>query len=262
MGEIKESVPFFKSIWLALNPWRYDELKDRGTGMVLKYFFSFIFLAFILAVIVMLPAISGIVSRSMGHFDTLAVSFNTSMNSAAVFPEKSPYITLDTRTSEGKLKEGRFLITDDYLYWKQYITGEVNREPLGQYKNLLANEGLVVALVVLMAPSLLFLFYILYAIKVFLIVVLATILCFVITRLARFDVPFLESLKVAMMSATPMIIIDLVRLPLGLNVYYAQYIAFLIFFIAGTIKAGEFEERKGRGKHRGKGGYIDLTRGV
>jgi hypothetical protein len=260
--KMKESIPFFKTIWLALNPWRYDELGEKPTRSVFKYFFSFVFMAFVLAILFMLPAIAGLVTNQMDHFDVLEVKFNTTMNSPVVFPENNPYITLDTRKEEGKLKEGKFLITDDYLYRKKMFTGKVAREPLGPYKNLLANEGMVILLLLLMMPSLLFLFYIGYAIKVLLVVLIAAVLGLVLGRIIKFELQFVDALKAGLLAATPMIIIDLIRLPFALNVYFAQYIAFLIFFIVGIIKVGEFEGASPRRRKGKKGRYVDLTKRV
>ncbi len=259
--EVKKSLPFFKTIWLSLNPWRYDELHERGTGSAFKYFFSFVFLAFVLAIVLMLPAIASFATNQISHFDTLEVKFNTSMNSPVVFPANNPYITIDTRKAEGTLKEGKFLITDDYMYRKG-IFGKVQREALGPYKDLGSNQWIVVALLLLMTPSLLFLFYIAYAIKLLLVVILATILAWIVGRIAKFEISFSAGIKAGLLAATPMIIIDLIRLPFALNLYYAQYVAFLIFFIVGVIKMGDFDIGGGKSRNRkkGKGGYIDLTK--
>ncbi|MFH1669296.1 MAG: hypothetical protein ABIA62_05185 [Candidatus Woesearchaeota archaeon] len=254
-------IPFFKTVWLALNPWRYGELKEKTSWMLMKYFFSFVLLAFIAAVVLMLPTIAGFVSTQMSHFDRLEVKFNTSMNSAIVFPERDPFVTLDTRKSEGTLKEGRILITDDNLYYKMPLS-KVKKEAVGGYKDLVANEEILMTLVLLMLPSILFLFYLLYAIKIFLFILLATLVCFVIIRLVKFDASFSEIFRTGLLAATPMIIIDLIRLPFGLNLYYAQYIAFFIFFIVGVIKVGDFEgmrHSKKKGKH---GHYVDMTKKI
>lgn len=262
--EVKKSLPFFKTIWLALNPWRYDKLQERGTGSAFKYFFSFVFLAFVVAIVLMLPAIASFANNQISHFDVLEVKFNTSMNSPVVFPENNPYITIDTRKAEGTLKEGKYLITDDYMYRKG-IFGKVQREALGPYKDLGANDWIVVVLLLLMTPSLLFMFYIAYALKLLLVVLLAAALAWLAGRLLRFELPFTDAIKAGLLAATPMIIIDLIRLPFALNLYYAQYVAFLIFFVVGVIKLGDFEggsgrTRKRKKKGRSKGGYVDLTR--
>ena len=213
----------------------------------------------------MLPAIASFATNQISHFDTLQVKFNTSMNSPVVFPQNNPYVTIDTRKAEGTLKEGKFLITDDYMYRKG-IFGKVQREALGPYKDLGSNQWIVVALLLLMTPSLLFLFYIAYAIKLLLVVLLATIIAWIVGRIAKFDILFSAGLKAGLLAATPMIIIDLIRLPFALNLYYAQYVAFLIFFIVGVIKMGDFEGGSSGGlrkrkKSRGsKGKYIDLTK--
>jgi hypothetical protein len=257
-SHIKESLPFFKTIWLALNPWRYDEVRDRTAGNAFRYFFSFAFLVFVLSIMLLLPTIGLFVNEQMKHFDRLEVSINTTMNSPVKLPANSPVVTLDTRTSEGQLKEGLFLVTDDYLYTKS-LAGKVTRDSLNPYKNLLNNEGIVILILVLLLPSLLFLFYIGYVIKLLVIALLATIIGFIVTRIIKFEVSFIDTLKTGLFALTAMMIIDLIRLPFGLNVYFAQYIAFIIFFIMGLVKVGEFEGRghKSRGK---KSEYIDLGR--
>ena len=259
---VKENMPFFQTAWLALNPWRYDEAGDRSMGNILKYFFSFVFIVFVLAILFMLPTIASFVSNQMSHFDKLEVKFTTEMNSPVVFPENDPFITLDTREAEAELKEGRFLVTDENLYSKQYITGKVTKTDLGEYKNLLNNEGIVILLMLLMLPSLLFLFYLAYTIKILIVVLLVSVVTFVIARVIRFDLGFLDTLKMSLLAATPMIIIDLIRLPFNLNVYYAQYVAFLVFLIVGVIKTGSFEGPGGRKKHGKRQGYIDLGKNM
>jgi len=263
--EVQKTVPFFKTIWLALNPWRYDELRERRTWGIMKYFLSFVFLAFVLAVLLMLPAIGSFANNQMSHFEQLKVTVNTTMKSPVVFPENNPYITIDTRTSEGKLKEGKFLITDDYLYRKMFLSNKVEKRPLGPYKELTNNEWMVVLLLLLMTPSLLFLFYIGYTLKVLLVVLVAALLAWIVGRIAKFEIPYKEGFKAGLLAATPMIIIDLIRLPFAFNVYFAEYIAFLIFFIVGVIKVGEFEgsspgPRKRRKGGKKKGRYIDISR--
>ncbi len=257
---MKETLPFFRTIWLALNPWRYDEARETGTGKVFKYFFSFVFLAFVIAVLLMLPAIGSIVSEQLDNFKTLTVSVDTEMEKPVVFPEKRPYIIIDTREPEAMLKEGKILITGDNMYTKG-LTGKVDKHPLGPYKDLLANEVVLIIAILLMLPSLLFLFYIGYAIKLLLVALLAAVLGFIIGRIIKFELLFKDALKTGLLAATPMIIIDVIRMPFGLNVYGAEYIAFAIFFIVGAIKIGDFE---GGGRRRsrkpGKGRYIDLTK--
>lgn len=249
---VKESIPFFKLIWLALNPWRYDELKDKRMRSIFKYFFSFMFLVFVLSIVFMLPTIGGFVNKQLSNFETLDVSINATMKTALVLPEDNPVVTVDTRKSEGKLKEGRLLITDKYLYVKYPFRSNVEKYELGSYKNLLANQGIIVLVLLLMLPSLLFLFYMAYVLKVLLIILLTVIIGLVIARIVKFEILFKDVLKTGLLAATPMLIIDLIRLPFGFNVYYAQYIAFFIFFIVGLIKVGEFEGRSHRNTHKKK----------
>lgn len=254
---MKQNLQFFKTMWLALNPWRYDEARQLSTKNAFKYFFSFLFMIFVLSILLMLPSLVGFVDKQLDNFETLEVSMNTSMKKAVVFPEKEPYITIDTRKPERELKEGTLLLTEENLHRKMFL-GNVKKHALDPYNDLLSNEGIVIAALVLMLPSLLFLFYLGYAIKILILIFAVVLLGFIITRIVKFDVLLKDAIKTGLLAATPMIIIDLIRMPFGFNVYYAQYIAFLLFFIVGIIKIGEFEGTRPGRKHRHKGKYIDL----
>ncbi|NQU78315.1 DUF1189 family protein [Candidatus Woesearchaeota archaeon] len=248
---VGESMPFLRTAWLALNPWNYNKAREKRTRDVFTYFFSFVFLAFVIATLLMLPAIARFTSNQLSHFDTLDISINTSMNSPVSFPISKPFMTIDTQTNTTDIGKGRILVTEENVYTKT-LTGKVVSTPTRDYKNLLQNEVLVTVILLLMTPSLLFLFYLIYCIKILLVILLAALVAFIIARLAKFDLFFTEALKVSLLAATPMIIIDLAKMPFALNVYFLQYIVFLIFFVVGIIKIGEFEGT------RKKKGYVQL----
>jgi hypothetical protein len=258
---------FFKDVWLALNPWRYDEVPDRTGKETFRYFFGFLFLMFVIALLLFIPAIASFVGNFMDHFEVLELKANTTMKSALLIPEERPMVTIDTRISEGELTEGKVLITDDYVYSKKPWSSKVVRSPVGDYNDLLENQWFLTLLLIMLLPAMLFLFYILYAIKALLIILLATLVAFIVARLSRFEVSFADGFKCGLLAATPMIIIDMLTVPFRLNTYGAPYIAFAIFFIVGFIKAGNFEghsrsrpsrHKSKRGRGGGKGGYIEL----
>jgi hypothetical protein len=246
---------FLRTIWLALNPWRYDELKERGMVNLFKYFFSFVLVVFVISVLMMTPTIVGFVDNSLAHFNELSIDINTSMNSPLLIPSENPLVTIDTRQSEGTLNEGRMLVTDDYIYTKTPF-GKVKQTGSGQYKDILGNEWFLVGLMIMLTPSLLFIFYLGYVIKILLIILLAAILGVIVSRFIRFEVYFRDLFKVGLIGSTIMIIIDMIRLPLGLNLYYSQYLVFLIFFVIGMVRIGEFEGS--RGKKQSK--YVDMSK--
>ena len=258
---------FFRTVWLSLNPWRYDEVHDRTGKSLSAYFFGFMLLMFVIALLLFIPAIASFVNGFFGHFEVFDVDTNTSMKSALLIPEDKPVLTIDTRISEGELTEGRMLITDDYVYKKMLFSSDIHRSRVGEYGNLLENQGFLTLLLIMLLPSLLFVFYILYAVKVLLIILLANILAFVVARISRFEISFGAGFKCGLLAATPMIIIEMLTVPFRLSTYGAPYIAFAVFFIVGFIKAGSFEggspksgNRRRSGKHsRGsKDRYIEL----
>ena len=257
---------FFKTVWLALNPWRYDEVQDRTGKETFKYFFGFLLLMFVIALLLFIPAIASFVGNFMDNFEVFELNTNTTMTSALLIPEEKPVMTIDTRISEGELTEGKLLITDDYVYKKSLFSSKVTRSPVGDYNNLLENQWFLTLLLVLLLPSMLFMFYILYALQALLIILLATIIAFIVARISRFEISFADGFKCGLLAATPMIILDMITTPFRLNTYGAEYVAFAVFFIVGFIKAGSFEGSAPRSKHRrksgkrrkGKGGYIEI----
>ncbi len=262
MKPIREYVPipFFKTLGLSLLPWKYAELKEKSMRSVFGYLFSFVFLAFFISIIIMLPVIGSFVSTQMSNFEKLEVSFNTTMKKEMSIPQNDPFVTVDTRKSTGKLEEGRFLITDDYMYVKG-VMGDIDKYALKEYKNLLNNEGIVVLLLLLLLPSLLFIFYLAYAIKILLIIMLAAAVAFIIARIAKFEITFGNVFRASVFSTTPMILIDIINLPLNFELFYAQYFVFVLFLVIGVIKMGDFE-----GTHHihkaGKKGYLDLSKEI
>lgn len=258
---------FFKTVWLALNPWRYDELEDYKGTKVFAYFLKFTLFMLAISFLLFIPTLVGFVGNQMEHFDVFEVEFNTSMNSAVVYPEGDPIFTIDTRTSEGELTEGKVLVTDDYVYRKAKFGNKVYKIPISRYENLAENQDMIVTLLVLILPSIVFYAFLGCALKAFLIALLATLLGFIVARMIQFQLSFKDNLKVALLAATPMLIIGLATKPFNINIYGAQYIAFAIFFIVGFIKAGSFEgtskpskkgKRRGGRKSKHSGRYVEL----
>ena len=84
---------FFKTIGKAFHPGKYDELSERISKDSFKYFFSFMFIAFIFLILVSIPWLiqgPGYINGQLDKFDTLEISIDTEMNSAVIMPETRP----------------------------------------------------------------------------------------------------------------------------------------------------------------------------
>ncbi|MBI4739086.1 DUF1189 family protein [Candidatus Woesearchaeota archaeon] len=278
---MKRSIHFFKTIGTSLNPSSYGDLIERSNKSAFKYYFSLIYLAFIVSVLIFLPFIGQIPNKldaALSHFDQLEVNLKTEMNSRLVIPfAGSPLITIDTRIDEAELTQGKVLVTDKNVYYRPRLWGKQNvvQEKISKYENLLQNKEntiwFLTSVIFLMMPTLVFLLYAAVAIKGILLLALELFVALVITRIARFYIGFNELLRIAIYSATPGVVLFLVLHPLYYYVAPEQWVRYvakfvplavsLLYFIVAVKSNGVRETPKQRNqrKRKGKGAeYVEL----
>ncbi|MBT7902842.1 DUF1189 family protein [Candidatus Woesearchaeota archaeon] len=269
---MKQTIPFFKTIAKSFNPLEYDELSDTSNKETTKYFFSYLFLGFVLLVLLLIPtfvSLTGQLESEFSKFDKLSLNIEHQMNEEANIEIAGRHLfRIDTRAKELNLTSETFLITSSYLYKENYkfpFSNEVKQIKLGEYKNLVDNKSFVSQLLtiisVLLMPSLLILGYGYLVIKYALIIIIASGLALILSRVLKFDITYLEILKICVFSTTPLILLDIIRVAFNFNFYYLNYAVYAIFVILGIGITGEFEERgvkKKRLKRRHKKDYVEI----
>ncbi|MFC1753315.1 hypothetical protein ACFL96_07980 [Thermoproteota archaeon] len=246
---------FLKTVLLAFHPGRYDEISERRTKDSFKYFFSFMFVAFILLIILSIPLMlmgPGYIDKQLSKFDKLDIKIETEMNDELHLTESNPKLLIDTRVTDYNFTrnpEERYIITDKHFYYKNPFNPfakEYNHVLIGDYKNVLDQTGwysnILVWLFVLMIPSILVLAYIIYAIKYLLLILIASAAGIIIARLLKFNISFARLFKVGIYAITPAVLLELIGFMLNFSQYQLHHALFLLLFILGAIKSGNIEE--------------------
>jgi len=203
--------------------------------------------------VLFIPALYASITSQMGYFKQLDVSINSSMSRPVYLPMGTPLVTIDTRDKHVMPGFEYLLLTQDNFYVKKPLWLGAEKIDSSDFKDLTENQGLLITLILLMLPGLLFLFYVYYLIKTLLVLLLASIIGLIVTRLIKFDITFAALWKVGLLAITPMVIIDFLRFPFGLFIFWVQYIVFVLFFIFGIVKAGDFQTDISRGSSRHSG---------
>ncbi|MFC1691659.1 DUF1189 family protein [Nanoarchaeota archaeon] len=251
---MKDLKNFFTTVGHSLNPWSYDKLADRVFNKVLKYFFSLLFLAFFIMILIAIPKIITLpnyLSNEFMSFEKLEIKINQSMTEPITLSQNMPLITIDTITDYENIttlekEKGKLLINNKKILFKPFFKTRIYMTE--DYENLLDNSDqlnkIITIIVIMMLPMLLILLFVCFFIKFALMILIGSVLAFVITRLIKFEITFAETLKVGIFASTLMILGVLLTLPHSIETYYIPYIIFLLYLILGTINAGGFTSKR------------------
>lgn len=255
----KEWKDFFKTVGFSLNPIKYEKLSERKKRLAFHYVLSVVLVSFIIMCLLFLPALlklPGFLSNEFSKFDEFSINGTVSLREPIVIVEKRPFVEIKEQGNESDLR-GKMLITKTDLYFKPFFkTKHVN---LKEYQDLTSKTpeiaSLMIFLAVLALPAVLVISYFLFVVKYLIIILIGAVLAFMIARIARHYIKFIDVLKVAMYGSTLMIILDMLRIPFWTNLYYIQYLAFAFYLFMGVKGLGHKEGEK---KRRRGAEYIPL----
>lgn len=237
---------FFKTMLLTLNPSSYEKLVERKLTNSVNYFFSLVFAMFAIMCIIFLPILimlPGTMQEKLGSFNTLDIKITQAMNSPIKIPADSPQIIIDTSKNYTVLEEGKILITNGAILYK--ILPFTKPQMVVREGQLLSNKQQIseffMIILIMMLPMLLAIALLYSMIKYLLIVLIVAILGFLIARITRFGVTISEVFKTAFFASTVMVAAGLLTKPFVFNVYYSDILLFIVFFILGLSKVGDFE---------------------
>src|SRR3989344_1466786 len=90
---------FITTFLYSFHPKRYNELANRPAKKVASYYFSLIFVIFIIATLIALPQIitfSSYLENQISHFDEFKIDITQKMDSPIIATEDNPKIVVDT----------------------------------------------------------------------------------------------------------------------------------------------------------------------
>ncbi|HII71982.1 TPA: DUF1189 family protein [Candidatus Woesearchaeota archaeon] len=241
-----EKKGFFSNLGMAFNPFKYERVHETHGWSIFRYFLLLVLFGFLICTVLFIPVLYGDVSSQIGNFKELKINITQSMKSPVYLPSANPRWVIDTREKHVNPAGENLLMTEDDFYVKKPFFLGTEKFDSGDFKDLMENQGMLITLILLMLPSVMLMFYLYYLLKTLVVLFLVSVLALVITRIAKFDISFNDMMKVALWAVTPMVIVDFVRFPFGLFLFYGQYVLFLLFFVIGIVRAGDFETDEGR----------------
>jgi hypothetical protein len=178
----------------------------------------------------------------LGKFNELSVTITEDLQEPIMLPKNNPIVTIDTNTNRSA-KDELVLITGNAMYTKFLPFGDGTKIASTEEGISTGNLAtLVGSLAILSFPLLLFLAYAYTIFKYGLVVVVAAVLGFILARMARFGIGLHELGKISLYAATPMAALGLLTKPFIPTTGMLPYLVFLVYFILGAVKVGDFEE--------------------
>ncbi len=224
----------------TLNPDQYEGLcRDLTLRQTWSQFLFTFGLLFLVAILLSIPAAFLEVPKLQGRlssFDTLELGGNYS-STQPITLLAHPHIIADLR-DEPDLSSGSVILT------RQGITGRWLFSPLSgtweERRDLAgASRGLLLSLLLFLAPSILFWLGLVTLLGTLAFVLLFGFLGGVVPRVWRHLLPFSTALKVSLFSSTPLLIAWLL-LPFRWG-WWLGPLLFLLFFAIGLALVGERE---------------------
>jgi hypothetical protein len=255
---------FWKEVILTLNTKSYTELSSRSIRKGFMYILALLFASFIIMCIISIPNIihlPGYIESELSRFDKLNITIDSEMNSPVKLMRDDPQIVIDTTGKTTELGDEKILITEDNIFYRPY--GLAKTYNLSEFKDLTTKREEVSRLLtfgaILLMPTILITSYVMFFIKYAITIFIASLLLFLIARIAKKDIGIKRSINTALYAATPMVLIEVVFIPfnskylvplfqvMGMNVYlitliiYILLVAFSSYFAAKHKKGDKIE---------------------
>ncbi len=238
-------------------------LEIRPLGAAVGYFFAMIFAAFVLMCLLWLPnalTTGDYINEQFDKFQELTIEVVYDQKEPIVITENYPLITIDTLHDYDDIEQGVLLIAANKTLYRPLPF--MQTQVIEDTKNLAQNHDqttIFLSIFVLMTlPMVMAFAYLYFAIKYLIIVLVATLLGYIFVGLIRFQIAFEQLFKVALYAVTIMVAIGLITKPFIPDVSYLDYVAFVVVYVLGVIKVGEFEEAlEEKKKEKGKREFAD-----
>ena len=241
---------YFKLILKSLNPNKYKEMAKIPFFNLVKYFFFIILLSLLVSVIILVPMITQYkdnLSSELEGVEQFQINVESSINEPITVLKK-PKIVVDFQ-KENMTNEW-ILVNENSVSYNKYFFFGKEKAFFGDYQSVQEDESvsLYSKVVIFLLPSVLFWILFIFLIKYAVLISIFSLLGWMFFMSGRNKMTFRNSLKAAIFTATPMIIIDLALWPIAV-MYLVPILIYIFFFAMGLMMVAE---RKGK-KHHHKG---------
>ncbi len=215
---------FWKQVILTLTPRNYSGLSTRSIRGGVKYILALLFASFIIMCIMAMPKIASMpnyIESELSKFDKLNISIDIETSSPVGIPGENPQIIIDAN-SEAVMGDEKLLITGDYLFYRPY--GVTKAYNISEYGDVTIKKQdisrLLTLLVIILIPTLLITAYLLFLVKYIITILALAVILFIVLRLMKKELGFFKSLNIAIYAATPMILLEVIFIPLSAKYLY------------------------------------------
>lgn len=249
--QIKE---FFLLIGKSVTPGTYKDLTSASMKQACLYFMGVVSLAFFITMLLYVPVFADLsynFNKGLSKFTKLSI--DVSLETSEPISLKNLGVAIDTTGNLTNISEENVLITGKHIMMRPvncmlfrplcFLSKDrVRTVSLGSENLMEHRKGLIsiaTTLVILLIPTIIVSLYLMYLIKYVSIILIASALAFLVTRIRLYEVKLLKTIKLAAYTITPMIFIELINLRFGFNLYFMPLALFAVLFTIGIALIGE-----------------------
>ena len=220
----------FKIIPKALNPRYYTDLGDEEPVNAFKYFLVLMALAFLFAAILAAPKIylmkEGV---EKGFLEIKEMKFSGTFKTTGpiMIPRNNPAVTFDTTGNKTRDTE-ILLVTDKKVYYNLF--GREEEQEIHDYditQNRDEAGEMMKIIMIALIPGVVLFYYLMYLIKYLAIMTLNVAISFGIAKLFKNSIEFKQAVSLAIYTATPMVLIEILSIPFFIKKYLLSYSPFV-----------------------------------
>ena len=238
---------FLKTVLMTLNPYNLERLSERVKRHATGYFFSIVFLGFIIMALIFLPQVGFFKSSMQKDIDNFK-HLNIDIDYETSEPVRLLRgIVVDSGENVSGTK-AKMLINKEMVYYGKFFkTKSIN---MSEYKDVKeGKEGIskiFSTILILILPMLAVLLYIYFAIKFLIVIFVLGGIVYLIARGVKYELSYRETMTIAAYATTLMVLIEMIAFGIGFKTYGIQYLIFIVYLIIGCLKTGVHTKHKGK----------------
>ncbi len=248
----KESrvLAFLKTVLQSFYPDSYQKLSEKSLRQGMVYFLQIVMLSLAILVVLIIANIASFqlaVNNELAKVDSLNITGSVNLSEPILFEKQGIVIANDMNYTDENL-----LITNSEIIRKPFLctllkpaclfTGEPVRKNISDFSSLGQDKAQIGSIfkiiLLLMAPSLLFIYFVYFFLKTVMIILLLSVIGAIAARVLNYNLPFKKALLIAIFSSTIMVLAEPFNLVMW-NLFYIHVILFLLLFIINISLVSE-----------------------
>ena len=231
---------FLKEVLYCFNPTKFKQLKEKGFWKSYSFLLKVLFLAFIIAALLLIPKLAGLradIVDDISKINIINISGKIETTEPVFIPSKDPLFTIDLRTDRN-MKNELFLINKEEFQFRFLGKRKIDLEKLKDPAEHKQEVGTFLAsLILLAAPGFAFLIFVKAAIKYLIITSLFGLLAFFLMDLTHYKLKFKKVMSIAVHAGVPIVLIETIAAATNPKVLFPfmRFIGLNIYAVTLTI---------------------------